>query len=48
MTAAKLKDYGLIDYQRGFIRILDREGLEKLSCECYAIVRKEFDRLLTS
>ena len=45
-TAAKLKDGGLIDYQRGFIRILDRKGLEAVSCECYGIVRKEFDRLL--
>jgi CRP-like cAMP-binding protein len=47
-TAAKLKDDGLIDYQRGFIRIRDREGLEKLSCECYGVVRKEFDRLLAN
>jgi CRP-like cAMP-binding protein len=45
-AAAKLKDDGLIDYQRGFMRIRDRKGLEALSCECYVIVRKEFDRLL--
>ena len=46
--ASKLKDEGLIDYQRGFIRIRDRKGLEKFSCECYAIIRKEFDRLLNA
>lgn len=45
-AAAKLRDDGLIDYRRGFIRILDRKGLEAVSCECYAVVRKEFDRLL--
>lgn len=47
-TAARLKDAGLIDYQRGAIRIRDRKGLEAISCECYAIVRREFDRLLVS
>lgn len=47
-AAGRLKDDGLIDYQRGFIRICDRQGLEKVSCECYAVVRREFDRLLTS
>jgi CRP-like cAMP-binding protein len=46
-AAGKLRDDGLIDYQRGFIRIRDRKGLEALSCECYGVVRKEFDRLLT-
>jgi hypothetical protein len=35
-----------IDYTRGRILVLDREGLEKRSCECYAVVRKEYDRLL--
>ena len=47
-VAAKLKEDGLIDYQRGFIRIRDRKGLEKVSCECYAVVRREFDRLLVN
>lgn len=36
----------LIDYTRGRILVLDRDGLEKRSCECYAVVRKEYDRLL--
>jgi CRP-like cAMP-binding protein len=44
--ALKLQNAGLIDYVEGRIRVLDREGLEKRSCECYAVVRKEYDRLL--
>ena len=46
VAAGKLKDEGLINYQRGQITILDREGLEAKSCECYPIVKKEFDRLV--
>ncbi|GAC1678439.1 MAG: Crp/Fnr family transcriptional regulator [Steroidobacteraceae bacterium] len=41
-----LQDAGLIQYSDGHIAVLDRAGLEKLSCECYAVVRKEYDRLL--
>jgi hypothetical protein len=37
---------GLIRYQRGHITILDRAGLERRTCECYAVVKKEYDRLL--
>jgi hypothetical protein len=37
---------GLIRYARGHISVLDRIGLEKRSCECYAVVKKEYDRLL--
>lgn len=44
--ALALQRAGLIDYRRGHIRILDRPGLEVASCECYWIVRREFDRLL--
>jgi CRP-like cAMP-binding protein len=44
--ALQLQDAGLIDYKAGRIRVLDRNGLEKRSCECYAVVRKEYDRLL--
>jgi len=44
--ALKLQNAGLIDYTEGRIRVLDREGLEKRTCECYAVVRKEYDRLL--
>lgn len=45
-AAGKLQAAGLIEYSRGRITVLDREGLEKASCECYAVVKKEFDRLL--
>ena len=44
--AHKLQAAGLIRYSRGHIRVLDRHGLEKRSCECYAVVKKEYDRLL--
>lgn len=44
--ALKLQNAGLIDYTRGRIRVLDRGGLEKRTCECYAVVKKEYDRLL--
>ena len=44
--AIKLQDAGLIKYSRGRISVLDRAGLEKRSCECYAVVKKEYDRLL--
>ena len=37
---------GVIDYSRGQITVLNRHKLEKLSCECYAVVKKEADRLL--
>ncbi len=45
-SALKLQSAGLIDYARGHIKVLDRPGLEKRSCECYAVVKKEYDRLL--
>ena len=45
-AAAGLQRAGLIRYQRGNVTILDRPGLERLSCECYAVSKLEFDRLL--
>src|SRR5271168_4839899 len=45
-SALKLQNAGLIQYARGHIAVLDRAGLEKRSCECYAVVKKEYDRLL--
>lgn len=45
-AAGNLQDAGLIKYSRGHITVLDRPGLEKRTCECYAVVKKEFDRLL--
>jgi CRP-like cAMP-binding protein len=44
--ALKLQHAGLIQYARGHITVLDRAGLEERSCECYAVVKKEYDRLL--
>ena len=44
--ARKLQKAGLIDYSGGRIRVLDRKGLENRTCECYQVVRKEYDRLL--
>ncbi|MEO8717966.1 MAG: Crp/Fnr family transcriptional regulator [Burkholderiales bacterium] len=46
-AAGKLQRAGLIQYRRGRIDVLDRPGLEKAVCECYAVVKLEFDRLLT-
>ena len=45
-AAGKLQEAGLIHYSRGRIKIMDRPGLERLVCECYAVVKTEFDRLL--
>jgi CRP-like cAMP-binding protein len=42
----KLKEAGLIRYRRGIVEVLDHKGLEARSCECYAISKAEFDRLL--
>jgi CRP-like cAMP-binding protein len=45
-AALKLQTAGLIEYVRGRITVLDRPGLETRCCECYAVVKKEYDRLL--
>ena len=45
-AASRLQDAGLITYRRGHITVLDRPGLERRTCECYAVVKKEYDRLL--
>jgi CRP-like cAMP-binding protein len=42
----KLQDANLIHYDSGTITVLDRKGLEKRSCECYRVVKNEYDRLL--
>jgi CRP-like cAMP-binding protein len=44
--ALRLQKLGLIRYARGRITVLDRPGLEARTCECYAVVKKEYDRLL--
>jgi CRP-like cAMP-binding protein len=45
-AALSLQKAGLIQYARGRISVLDRPGLEKRTCECYGVVKKEYDRLL--
>jgi CRP-like cAMP-binding protein len=45
-SALSLQRAGLISYARGHIRVLDRAGLEARTCECYDVVKKEYDRLL--
>ncbi|HEX8614788.1 MAG TPA: Crp/Fnr family transcriptional regulator [Telluria sp.] len=46
-AAGRLQGYGYISYRRGHITVLDRAGLEDDVCECYAVVKKEFGRLLS-
>ncbi len=45
-AAGHLQEAGLIKYHRGQITVLDRPGLEQKVCECYAVVKREYDRLL--
>ena len=45
-AALKLQKLGMIQYARGRITVLDRAGLEGRTCECYAVVKQEYDRLL--
>jgi len=45
-AALKVQKAGLISYSRGHITIIDRAGLEKRTCECYKVVKEEYDRLL--
>ena len=46
-SAGKLQKSGLISYSRGCITVIDRAGLEERVCECYAVVKEEYDRLLS-
>jgi CRP-like cAMP-binding protein len=46
LSAGVLQAAGLIRYQRGHVRIRDRQGLEDVSCECYAVIKDELDRVL--
>ncbi|MDO9450399.1 MAG: helix-turn-helix domain-containing protein, partial [Rugosibacter sp.] len=45
-AAGNLRHAGFISYRRGHITVLDRLGLEKSTCECYAVIKKELRRLL--
>jgi Mn-dependent DtxR family transcriptional regulator len=47
-AAGKLQAEGLIHYSRGHITVMDRARLEERVCECYAVVKREYDRLLPS
>src|SRR6202011_833681 len=47
LAAQSMQTAGLISYRRGAMQVLDRAGLEKASCECYAIVKERFDAFLT-
>ena len=46
VIAGELQNKGLIQYRRGVLRILDREGLEDGSCECYSVIKDAYDRLV--
>jgi Mn-dependent DtxR family transcriptional regulator len=46
-AAGNLQRAGLIQYHRGKITVINRPGVEKRSCECYQVVKTEFDRLLS-
>jgi hypothetical protein len=46
-AANALKRAGLISYTRGFVTVLDRAGMEKRTCECYGVTKREFDRLFS-
>lgn len=46
LAAAALQRAGLLEYKRGTIKILNREGLEEAACECYTVVKKNFERIL--
>ena len=45
-VAIRLRDQGIIDYVRGHIRIVERRRLEQVGCECYGVIKKEFDEML--
>jgi CRP-like cAMP-binding protein len=47
LAAQSMQTAGLISYRRGTIQVLNRKGLERASCECYAIVRERFDAFLS-
>jgi hypothetical protein len=46
LAAQHLQNSGIISYRRGLMQVLDRAGMEKVSCECYAVVKERFDAFL--
>jgi CRP-like cAMP-binding protein len=45
VAAGVLQDAGLIEYSRGHVKIIDRKGLQSVTCECYCLISDEFERL---
>ena len=45
VAAKSFKDSGVIDYRRGHIQVIDRKGLEEIACECYPIIKAEYERV---
>jgi CRP-like cAMP-binding protein len=48
LAAQSIQSAGLINYRRGTMRVLNRSALEDASCECYAVVRRQYDRFRAS
>ena len=48
VAANELRQRGIIEYRRGNVIVLDRKGLEQTSCECYELVKQQYDRYLTN
>jgi Mn-dependent DtxR family transcriptional regulator len=46
VTAGRLQKQGLIRYQRGMITIIDRRRLEQAACQCYSVVKADFDSIM--
>jgi Mn-dependent DtxR family transcriptional regulator len=46
IIAGTLQRAGLISYRRGILRVLDREGLEAASCECYEVLKRMYERIM--
>jgi len=44
-AASSFRDSGAIDYRRGYIQVVDRKGLEAIACECYPVIKQEYDDL---
>jgi hypothetical protein len=47
LSAGILQAAGLIQYQRGQVTIIDRDGLEAVACECYGVIKRELDEVVT-
>jgi len=44
-AASSFRESGAIDYRRGYIQVVDRKGLEAIACECYPVIKQEYDDL---